>query len=141
MRVQAFDPGRMCGVAAYYTDCELFETCEVATPTVMPDADVVVIEKYQVDGRTAKLSQQPDALKQTGAIENTCKELGIPVVFQMPAVAKKFATDPKLKALGWFRKTKDGHSNDAARHLLRYLVKENLLGREDFMKLAAMLDA
>lgn len=143
MIIQAFDPGRVCGVAVYDTMKQYyvnFGAYETPTPAVLSDAHVVIVEKFQVDGRTAKMSQQPDALKQIGAIEATCRELRIPVVFQMPSVAKKFSTDDKLKALGWHNKTKDGHSNDAARHLLRYLVKSRLLGREEFTKLAAMLD-
>ena len=38
-------------------------------------------------------------------------------------MAKSFATDAKLKALDWYERTKDGHANDAARHLVVYLVK------------------
>lgn len=38
-----------------------------------------------------------------------------------PAQAKGLVTDDLLRFLGWFNKTKDGHANDASRHLFFHL--------------------
>lgn len=83
----------------------------------------VVAEKFTINTMTARKSPQPDALYILGAVEYLCDKLGIPFSLQTPAQAKSFATDEKLRALGWYSTTGEGHSNDARRHLLVYLVR------------------
>lgn len=97
---------------------------------------VVVCEKYTVTARTAKLSQQTDALKIIGMLEYACAKAGIPLHEQTPAQAKLFSTDEKLTVLGWYKATEGGHTNDAIRHLLRWLIHT---GHPAAMKIASQL--
>lgn len=82
----------------------------------------VVGEKYTITGRTAKLTQQVDAMFINGYIDGLAEKLGFRLTLQTPAQAKSFATDTKLKAAGWYKPTPGGHANDGARHLLTYLA-------------------
>jgi len=127
--ILAIDPGLVTGVALWYLDesgAEVFWSGEVATrfetydylaealPAFRPE---VVCESYTITQRTAQLSQQYDALYLIGAAEALCHLHGLTFSMKGPAI-KKFSTDAKLKAMGWWNPTKGGHRNDAARHLL-----------------------
>lgn len=92
---------------------------------------VVVCESYIITGATAAKSQQLDALYIIGALERQCRKLGHPFHLQPPS-AKAFAPDDKLKALGWYTPGK-GHSNDAARHLLKFAVSNKVDGADDLL--------
>lgn len=138
MLVVAIDTGRGIGFSQYDTAAGTFgswEASQVST-TDMAAADVIVVERYE---QRSNVTAQDDALKQNGVIERFCAEIGIEFVQQMPADAKRFSKDDKLKALGWYVKTKDMHATDSARHLLRYLVKNKLLRADDMKKLAGVL--
>lgn len=82
----------------------------------------VVGEKFTITARTTKLTQQVDAMFINGYVDGLAAKLGFRFTLQTPAQAKSFATDDKLKALGWHRPTPGGHANDATRHLLTYVA-------------------
>lgn len=60
---------------------------------------------------------QPDALYLIGYAMHSCRQEEVDFRLQTPAQAKKFATDAKLKHLGWWWPG-HGHAMDAARHAL-----------------------
>lgn len=70
-------------------------------------------EQYVERGNQRK-TNQPLAQRVTGAV----LALEYPVTLIPPSTAKRMCDDQRLKDLGWYRKTKDGHSNDAGRVLL-----------------------
>jgi hypothetical protein len=80
----------------------------------------VVCEKYVMTPGTK--SAQPDALMHMGAIEWICRQENVPLVWQFPGPAKTAVPDAVLRKLGWYRKTKDGHANDALRHVLLWVA-------------------
>ena len=84
----------------------------------------VVCEDFIINTATATKSRQSDPLRIAGYLEGKCAEYGHPFKLQTPAQAKAFATDDKLRHLGWYHSTPGGHANDAARHLLTYLCIE-----------------
>lgn len=139
INILAVDPGGTTGWA-YWKDGEftsgeesdwLYWLCEGGSPF----EDIVhhlVIEKYTITAKTAKLSQQTDALRCTGALE--CHAWAFTQVhWQTPAEAKSFSTDFKLKRIGWYRPGK-GHANDAARHLLLLCVRRGLVDPAIFLE-------
>lgn len=79
-----------------------------------PDSVHVAIERYIITARTAKLSQQPDALEVTGAVGVLAAVHGITDVRQYAKANLKFASDDMLRTMGWFT-PKMRHANDAAR--------------------------
>ena len=67
-------------------------------------------------------SAQPEALMGMGAVEYICHAYGVPLRWQFPRDAKKRAPDSLLRQLGWYQRTKDGHANDAQRHILEWMA-------------------
>lgn len=75
----------------------------------------IAVEKYIITSRTAKLSQQHEALEVTGAVKSTAAQTySKPVVRQYAKANLKFANDDALRRAGWYTKGMR-HANDAAR--------------------------
>jgi hypothetical protein len=60
-----------------------------------------------------------------------CQRHQVHLELQTPATAKSFSTDAKLRRLGWYKPTKGGHANDAARHGVVRLVELGRLSIRD----------
>jgi hypothetical protein len=91
------------------------------------DSIHIAVEKYIITSRTAKLSQQHEALEVTGAVKGIASLFssygfsGETVDVRQYAKANlKFASDDMLKAVGWFN-PKMRHANDAARQAFALL--------------------
>jgi len=134
--VCSIDPGKMSGVAAWRSDAPACMVADELDPleTVLFVIDLyrvhrsdleVVSEKFTISERTIKTALSLDALDINGWLTMQCQLWGISYEQQTPTQAKKFATDDKLKAIDWFERTKDGHANDAARHLVVYLYRRH----------------
>ena len=125
--VLAIDPGTTTGVAwrdgsGCFGSLEIRGRYEfeewVALALLDPVPVTVVIERWDVRRDTRSKSNQDDPRYIIGYVDGICNALAhVTYVEQTPAVAKSFATDDKLRALGWFRGG-EGHADDAARHLL-----------------------
>jgi hypothetical protein len=75
----------------------------------------IAVEKYIITSRTAKLSQQHEALEVTGAVKSTAAQsFSKPKVTQYAKANLKFANDGALRRAGWYTKGLR-HANDAAR--------------------------
>lgn len=88
---------------------------------------VIFCEDFIITPQTAKKSRQTSALDGIGALKWMGHKFEVDVVMQTPAAAKSFSTDEKLKAIDWYKPTKGGHANDAARHLMLGLVSRKVL--------------
>lgn len=82
----------------------------------------IICESFTITQATARKSPQPDPWRIIGHVEALCYRDDIPLVFQAPSEAMAFSKNDKLKALGWY-KPGAGHDNDAARHLLLWMMK------------------
>jgi len=89
--------------------------------------DFVVCERFIISSQTGKFSQAPWSLEQIGALRFLCNKYNIPFTLQNAADAKRFATEERLKHIKWKRPSGDGHARDAQRHLLLYLVKNDMI--------------
>lgn len=137
--VITIDPGKHTGVATMDPEggvyaCEgtwgdtldYVQRCLVAfwEANVRP---AVVSEAFTITQQTASNTQAPWSLEGIGAVRFMCRRYGLELETQLPVEAKKFATNPRLKAQGWYVSTPGGHVNDALRHLYLYLAKRGLL--------------
>jgi hypothetical protein len=86
----------------------------------LPDNIHVAIEKYIITSRTAKLSQQSDALEVTGIVKAVSHLHGVTDVRQYLKANLKFASDDILRGVGWYS-PKLRHANDAARQAFALL--------------------
>jgi hypothetical protein len=87
----------------------------------------IFCEDFIITTATAKKSRQTDPLDGIGAIKWMAHRFDLALYMQSPSQAKTFATDDKLKVIGWYKPTKGGHANDAARHLMVGLVGQKIL--------------
>jgi hypothetical protein len=78
------------------------------------------VEKYIITPKTAKLTQQTDALEVTGVMKAMAAEWRYRTCTQYLKANLKFASDDMLKAIGWFN-PKMRHANDAARQAFALL--------------------
>jgi hypothetical protein len=130
--VLALDPGGMTGIALY--DMLAGGIAEVYE---IPHADVgfliepiiercrpdVVCEAFIITANTVSNSQAPWSLKQLGVAEYLAAKYHCPYSEQLPVTAKKFATNDRLKNLGWYV-VGHPHTTDALRHVLIHLVRQ-----------------
>lgn len=93
---------------------------ELIIPTYRPH---VVVENFIITSETAAKSQAPWSLGQIGLTEYLSAKYDCPFDTQLPKPAKAFATNDKLKAIGWYVKGQD-HGRDALRHAMLYLVRQ-----------------
>jgi len=131
MRVLAVDPGKMSGIAfiarpndddpPIINEFPAMKSVKMAEQYLGTNLDFVVCESFIP--RPGAGTWQPDALEVIGALRYLCWRCEVPFELQSPADAKRFSTDEKLKKLGWYTPTPDGHANDAQRHLLLGLVR------------------
>jgi hypothetical protein len=91
----------------------------------------LVVENFHITIRTGKLTRQHDALYIIGCLRYKANKDGHLFKLQNPS-DKQFGDDDRLKQIGWYSPGK-GHANDAARHLLLYLLRYGVIDPEDFL--------
>lgn len=60
-------------------------------------------------------SAQPEALKIMGQLELLADMYGRQLHYYLPTTTKSMIQNKRLKQVGWYRPTPDGHANDGAR--------------------------
>lgn len=99
---------------------EVFRDCDLE-----PRRLHVAVEKYIITKRTARLTQQHDALEVTGAVKAVADKHDAHVWQFTPSRTKKFASDETLDRVGWFPRKMRGqrHARDAARQVWTCLAE------------------
>lgn len=129
MKFVGIDPGLTTGYAEWDTESRTFRSTELAMDVLFRKLErmvwsdqhpTIVVERFTINSNTARKTRQPEALAVIGALEFMRSTGGI-YMAQSPTSRKPFGTNAKLKALGWFHGGA-GHADDAARHMLAYLV-------------------
>jgi hypothetical protein len=85
--------------ARWSEECDMFMCCE----------------RYDQAPGKRILTPQPEALMAIGALTYLATQCNATLRQQPRAEAKRVVTDSVLRKLGWYKKTKDGHANDASR--------------------------
>jgi hypothetical protein len=80
----------------------------------------IAVERYIITPKTAKLSQQTDALEVTGMVKAIAALHGVADVRQYAKANLKFASDDMLRSVGWSTPGMR-HANDAARQAFALL--------------------
>lgn len=84
----------------------------------------IVIEAFLITAQTAKLSQAPWSLENIGVARFIGWRFGIPVTLQKPA-EKPFASNEKLRKVGFWVKGSEGHAIDAYKHAMIWIANRN----------------
>lgn len=134
MIIVGVDPGKITGIAIYVSADEFEDPShghtivseevparEVGTflrqwtAGIHSKNMIWAVEKFIIMPGRPKTAQ-PDALLVTGIVQGLA--VGSRYVEQGPGPAKRMCNDQVLKRLGWYTPTKDGHANDAKRHIV-----------------------
>jgi hypothetical protein len=128
----ALDPGKLTGYAILvdnklnrgqlpYLDALDYAASLLSRRVV----DVAVIEDFLISERTIRVTRgEMWSLRSIGAVQWFCHRMNAEFVLQIPGDAKEFCPNERLKALGWHFPGRP-HANDAMRHLLLYLARNN----------------
>ena len=84
----------------------------------------VVIEDFIITTETAKLTPQPWSLHLIGVVLYLAYLNGVNVTMQKPS-QKPFADNDKLRLVGFWSKGTEGHSIDAFKHAMVWIVERN----------------
>lgn len=135
--VVSVDPGLRTGVAVLMPDgnvwgCEAqwhdaMMQVQIVLSTLMTTHPLVVCEAFIVTATTAQKSAAPWSLEGIGCTRFLTRRFGGEFKLQTAADAKRFSTNPRLKAQGWYLSTPGGHVNDALRHLYLALANQGRL--------------
>lgn len=69
---------------------------------------------------------KPESVEVAGVIKWACWKWGCQIADQEVADAKMFASNQKLRELGWWERGQSDHARDAARHVLLFLARANM---------------
>lgn len=131
MIVVGVDPGKMTGIAILQLPEVRWLRFEVPPTRVLPcirealaghKPDAIACERFVQGTGRRPMSFQGDAQHITGEVSGLAQELGCPFIRQLAGPSKKIASDKVLKKIGAYIATEDGHANDAARQVIRYLA-------------------
>lgn len=129
MVIVAIDPGeRHTGVA--WLEGDKFDSATWHPNNFLPELErilgnggkmVLVVEEFRLYPwkSNAQRFSRMVTCEVIGVIKYLAKKYKVRLVMQKPSFVKAFATDNKLKKVGWY--TGSGHAKDAARHLYYYL--------------------
>ena len=118
------DPGEACGFMAFYPSGQVAQHLEADPYTTVEAMNewllrypktICVAERYVITMQTMKMTRQYAALETIGAMKYVAKKHGAPMLLQDRS-GKSKVTREILVRLDWWKPTKDGHANDAARH-------------------------
>lgn len=128
MLIIAVDPGLVCGYGVWSSEVLPLRVLSDEIPYInigrhvrnqlemskaIPEVHIVV-ERYTMSNSGIKTSQ-PEALKGMGQMELLADLYGCRLHYYLPATTKKMIPNAKLRQVGWYKPTRDGHANDAAR--------------------------
>lgn len=151
MRVIWIDPGYQTGIAVYdfpEPGTGDFNAFELPAGEAMPwlhreldegrRPDHVGSEAIHIGKDTARKGDEVlRSVEQIGIARYLCFLYGVSFSTQMPN-ERKWTTDKKLRALGWWTEGSKDHPREATRHLVKYLAETDPNFRD---RLATLLSA
>lgn len=130
-----FDPGLTTGWARF-ENCQVFTSGQDqfdATGDMLTGlAELhgprlwVGWELYNVTKGGGKSGTPKYSLETIGMLKRICRTHGATVLKPVPSASRKLGGESKLKRLGWWNPGKV-HANDAASHLLAFMLREGNL--------------
>lgn len=140
LTVMAFDPGKITGWASlrlgefFSGEDELQPILEWVNSILYEGLKpTIVCEDFIYTAATAKKTRQTWSTEGIGVLRYLSTKYGIEFKLQTPQAAKAFSTNDKLRKIEWYRASKGGHANDAARHLLLYCVERGIVSPQSLI--------
>jgi DNA-directed RNA polymerase subunit N (RpoN/RPB10) len=133
--VLGLDPGKITGVGLWHTDvlavrfqAPADEAMDWVTDTLAlyqrSDTPIhVACERFTVTQATVtKGGDAHHSLEQIGVYRYLARRMDHSFELHGASDCKKFTSDDRLRALGWYTPTKGGHTNDSLRVLAKQLA-------------------
>jgi hypothetical protein len=137
-----FDPGKTTGVASWDSRTSVFSSFQIANDLKAlgyhiemlllvndhdPDFRLAVgWERFVVTPGNARHGTPYWSLESIGILKYLCLKHDITILPPQVSSMMTAIPDNRLKSVGWY-KPNSPHANDAARHLLRYMLKAGTL--------------
>ena len=137
-----FDPGKTTGIAGWDSRTGTFTSLEASSDLTEigkwvellllvndqdPDFRLAIgWERYVVTPGNARHGTAYWSLEVIGVLKYLALKHGVTILKPQMSSMMATSTDKRLKAIGWHKPGKP-HANDAARHLLRYMLKAGTL--------------
>lgn len=136
------DPGKASGVALWVPSIDhtsIFASAELARDEIKPWAMeeikrasttpsrmglvgirlcLIATENFTQARGGQPLTNQPDALRVIGLLRTLADDLSCSLTTNGASSAKKLANNERMRRIGWYKYTKNGHETDARREIL-----------------------
>ena len=132
------DPGKMSGLAFWVpsiSHLHIFASAELARDEIKPwmleqlrqaalsrqsyvQPCLIATENFTQARGGQPLTNQPDALRVIGVLRAITDELGCSLTTNGASPAKRLANNDRMRRIGWYKYTKNGHETDARRQIL-----------------------
>lgn len=136
------DPGKVSGVAFWVpsiSHLHIFASAELARDEIKPwmleqlklawatpskmglvpvRPCVIATENFTQAKGGQPLTNQPDALRVIGVLRAIADEMNCSLTTNGASPAKKLANNDRMRKIGWYKYTKNGHETDARRQIL-----------------------
>ena len=132
------DPGKKSGVAFWVpsiSHLHIFESAELGKDEIktwmmkqIMQASIVrqtavrpcliATENFTQARGGQPLTNQPDALRVIGVLRAIADDLGCSLTTNGASPAKRLANNDRMRRIGWYKYTKDGHETDGRRQIL-----------------------
>jgi hypothetical protein len=149
--ILAVDPGKTTGLALFdghsltAWQAETWDAVEQVERFLDRAAqldDVLIVESFVIGQATLRKGRGENwSLESIGAIRYLHRRMGEPCIlhFQQASSVMRFATNEKLRAVGWWTQGQE-HARDATRHILTYLATRGELPDDIHQKLLELVD-
>ncbi len=127
------DPGKVSGVALWVpskSHLDIYDSAELLREEIRPwiqqrmlmlphvSLCLLATENFTQAKGGQPLTNQPDALRVIGVLRTIADELECSLTTNGASSAKKLANNQRMRRIGWYKYTKNGHETDARRQIL-----------------------
>jgi hypothetical protein len=132
------DPGKISGVALWVpsiSHLSIFASAELARDEIAPWLKaqlehaclikydqirlcMIATENFTQAKGGQPLTSQPDALRVIGVLRTLADQYGCSLTTNGASPAKRLANNDRMRRIGWYKPTKNGHETDARRQIL-----------------------
>lgn len=132
------DPGKISGVALWVPSIShkhIFASAELKREEIKPwmldqlrEAAItrqtavrpclIATENFAQARGGRPLTNQPDALRVISVLRAIADEMNCSLTTNSASSAKRLANNDRMRRIGWYKYTKDGHETDARREIL-----------------------
>jgi len=132
------DPGKVSGVALWVpsiTHLTVFASAELMRDEIKSwmmtqimrvsliqqtpvNPCLIATENFTQAKGGQPLTNQPDALRVIGVLRTIADEMNCSLTTNGASPAKKLANNDRMRRIGWYKYTKNGHETDARRQIL-----------------------